>query len=153
MLGWELPERAKHLAETGDIFVGGVWGSVRKWFLAGADIENLVVTNGMHRMRLKPGKEDLLLDLVTGLCTEAFAVQMRARARGSDGLAEVRAEDLAEIVLPHITDPAVRAEISPFVQQLLAGFTTIESRISHLSSAGKLPIPPVAARMSHVMIV
>ena len=33
--GWELPNRARHFAIVGDLFVGGVWGSVSKWFIAG----------------------------------------------------------------------------------------------------------------------
>ena len=33
--GWELPQRARHSVSVGDIFVGGVWGSVSKWFVGG----------------------------------------------------------------------------------------------------------------------
>src|SRR5690606_29069208 len=110
----------------GDLYIGGIWNSVRKWFLAGSDADNLVVTNGFHRLRVKAGYEGYLLDLVAGLCTESHSVQMRALARGSDGLAEISPVDAAEVVFPRITDPARRAEIQPFVNQLLAGFTSVE---------------------------
>ena len=39
--------------------------------------------------------EDNMIDLVAGLCSDAFATQMRAFARGSDGLAEVTEEDMS----------------------------------------------------------
>lgn len=44
--GWELPQRARHRAVAGDIFVGGIWSSVSKWFIAGGDCSNTVVSNG-----------------------------------------------------------------------------------------------------------
>lgn len=31
LLGWELPSRAKHLAEPLDIYIGSIWGSATKW--------------------------------------------------------------------------------------------------------------------------
>jgi type I restriction enzyme M protein len=94
-----------------------------------------------------------MVDLVAGLCSEAYSVQMRARARGSDGLAEVRLEDLAEVVIPIIMDPAVRADLAPFVTQLLEGHTTVEAKVAALIRDHKLPLPPVAKRLSHVMVV
>lgn len=153
VMGWDLPSRARHHAEPGDFFVGGVWGSVRKWMLVGRIQHPTVVTNGMHRFRIKPGNEAQMLDLVAGLCSEAYSVQMRARARGSDGLAEVRLEDLAEVVLPVIVDPSVRVELHPFVKQLLDGYTTVEAKVAALIREDKLPLPPVPKRLSHVMVV
>ena len=152
-MGWELPSRARHHAEPGDFFVGGVWGSVRKWMLVGKIQHPTIVTNGMHRFRIKPGKEERILDLIAGLCSEAYSVQMRARARGSDGLAEVRLEDLANVVLPVIVDPSVRNDLGPFVMQLLQGYTTVEAKVAALIRENKLPLPPVAKRLSHVMVV
>ena len=29
--GWQLPSRARHFAEEGDIYFGSIWGSVAKW--------------------------------------------------------------------------------------------------------------------------
>lgn len=152
-LGWELPDRARHFAEEGDIYVGGIWNSVRKWFLVGAGHHDLVVTNGMHRLRLKPGKESYLLDLVAGLCSEAYGVQMRGMARGSDGLAEISPSDAANVVLPRIKDEVVRGELQPFVDQLLGGFTTVEAKVSSLLQANRLPIPIPPKRPDHTSVV
>jgi type I restriction enzyme M protein len=151
--GWELPDRAKHFAEPGDIYIGGIWNCVRKWFLAGADAESLVVTNGMHRLRLKPEASHRLPDLIIGLCSEAFAVQMRALSRGSDGLAEIAAADAAEVVLPIIQDQAVRDDIQPFVDQLVAGFTTVEAKVAALQRQGQLPLPALPPRPDHTSLV
>ncbi len=98
--GWELPDRAKQMCEPGDIFVGSIWSSVRKWFMAGGDCSRVVVTNGFHRLRFKPGMESYRLDLAAGLCLETYCVQMRSLARGSDGLAEIHENDLLDVVLP-----------------------------------------------------
>jgi type I restriction enzyme M protein len=147
--GWQLPQRARHEADPGDVFVGAIWGSVTKWFVAGAD-PNVVVTNGFHRLRVQ---RDSLLDLVAGLCSEAFAVQARAYARGSDGLAEVTEDDLRQIVLPRITDPAVRTELQAYVDQLLEGHVTLKVTIDQLIREGRLPFPAVPPRPSHVVLV
>ncbi|WBB65746.1 N-6 DNA methylase [Micromonospora sp. WMMD812] len=152
-LGWELPSRARHLAAPGDIFVGSIWSSVTKWFLAGEDCANMIVTNGFHRMRIRPECDELVLDLVVGLCSEAYATQMRGLARGSDGLAEIALTDLAEVLLPRIEDEELRKEVSPFVAQLVAGFTTIEAKVSALSSGARLPIPRIAPRADHTSII
>lgn len=151
--GWDLPQRGRHFAEMGDIYVGAIWGSARKWFMVGRAVDGLVVTNGMHRIRVKSSKEDLLLDLVAGLCSEAYGVQMRAMARGSDGLAEIAPEDAAEVVLPKISNETVRAELEPFISQLTSGFTTVEAKVSSLMQAGRLPIPVPPKRPDHTSIV
>ncbi|HZN20631.1 MAG TPA: N-6 DNA methylase [Micromonosporaceae bacterium] len=151
--GWELPDRAKHFAEPGDIYIGGIWNCVQKWFYVGVNATNLVVTNGMHRLRLKPEASRYLPDLIIGLCSEAFAVQMRALSRGSDGLAEIAAADAAEVVLPIINDQSVREDIQPFVDQLVAGFTTVEAKVSALQREGQLPLPAMPTRPDHTSLV
>lgn len=151
--GWAVPDRGRHFAEPGDIFIGGIWNSVRKWCLTGADAVDTVVTNGMHRLRLKPGQEEYLLDVVVGLCSEAYAVQMRGLARGSDGLAEISPMDAASVVLPHITDAKVRVEVKPFVDQLLAGFTTVEAKVASLMQSDRLPLPSPPVRPDHTSVV
>jgi type I restriction enzyme M protein len=85
--GWQLPDRAKHKAIPGDIFIGSVWGSVKKWFIAGAEAQdgNLIVTNGFLRLRVKPEQKHRLPDLIFALSSEFYRVQMRALATGSDG--------------------------------------------------------------------
>lgn len=147
--GWQLPQRARHGAQAGDVFVGSIWGSVSKWFIAAGE-ENLVVTNGFHRLSVD---DDVLLDVVAGLCSEAYAVQARAFARGSDGLAEVIHDDLKEIVLPRITDSDVRKRLSAFVTQLKHGQVTMKATIEQLTHQGLLPYPQVPPRPSHVVLV
>lgn len=151
--GWEVPARGKHHAEPGDIYIGGIWNCVTKWFLAPRDCEGLVVTNGFLRLRLKPGAENSLLDLITGLCSEAFATQMRSFARGSLGLAEIQAVDAADVILPFIQDPLIRSEMEPFIRQLQAGFTSIEAKVSALLRENRLPLPIPPARPHHTSIV
>ena len=70
-----------HTAAPGDIFIGKIWNSVNKWFMAGGETEDLVVTNGCYRVRIKKEKQDKLPDLIAGLCSEAYRVQMRGFAR------------------------------------------------------------------------
>jgi len=149
--GWELPQRARHHAEPADLYVGGIRNSVRKWFLVGQDCGDLLVTNGMHRLRVKPGEAHLLLDLVVGLCSEAYRVQMRGFARGADGLAEIWQDDLLAVVLPRILDKATRAEVEPFVRQLLIGATTIEAKVA--SIADRLPLSDAPRQPDHTALL
>jgi type I restriction enzyme M protein len=111
--GWNLAGRAKHVAQPGDIFIAHIWSSVGKWFMAGADAAagDLIVTSGCYHLRVKAGKEALLPDLIFGLSTEMFRVQMRALATGSDGLSVVGEKDLQQIMLPRISNKAMRDEL------------------------------------------
>ncbi len=151
--GWELPDRARHFAESGDLYLGSIWGSVRKWFFVGGKPSNLVVTNGFLRLRLLDDAEDLFTDLIAGLCTDVYTTQMRAFARGSDGLAEISEEDVLNIVLPKITRPTVKAELQPFADQLKAGFTSAEAKVAAMSHLGLLSAPPLERRPDHTAIV
>ena len=133
MKGWQLPGRAKHQAKPGDIFIGSVWGSVGKWFMAGneANQGNLIVTNGFYRLQIKPGKEQYLPDLIFTLSSEFYRVQMRALATGSDGLADIALEELGLVTIPIIKDEALKTEIAKYIQRLLDGtdfFRAILSR-------------------------
>lgn len=151
--GWELPDRARHDASPGDIFIGSVWGSVQKWAMTGGDTTDLIVTNGCHRLTMKAGREGQLLDLVAALSTEAYATQMRSFARGSDGLAEVGPDDAAEVLIPAVADPAVREQLEPFVQQLLAGYTSVRAKVDDLLESSTLDVPVPAKRPSHSVLV
>lgn len=152
--GWQLPSRARHIAAAGDIYVGGLWSSVRKWCVIGEEAEGVLVTNGMHRLRLRPGvNPDIRLDIVAGLCSEAYRVQMRALARGSDGLAEIRGEDVKNVILPLVDSPEARAQLAPFVNRLFEGVTGIASVVRSLEAGRKLPVPPLPERTSHVQLV
>jgi type I restriction enzyme M protein len=127
--GWELPDRAKHFALAGDIYVGSIWGSVQKLCLIGPEQDNYVVTNGCFRLRIKPGKEECLLDLVVSLSTDAYATQMRAFARGSDSLAEVTETDLKEVLIPKITSEEIRKQFQPFVDNLQKGKQKLKNTV------------------------
>lgn len=117
--GWNLAGRAKHVAKPGDIFIAHIWSSVGKWFMAGADASagDLIVTSGCYHLRVKPGKETLLPDLIFGLSTEMFRVQMRALATGSDGLSVVGEKDLQQIMLPRIANKAMRDELKQRIER------------------------------------
>lgn len=150
--GWELPDRARHGAAPRNIFVGSVWSSVGKWFIADDAVDGLLVTNGFHRLRLKAGKEDWLLDVLANLGTETYATQMRALARGSDGLAEVSPADLSEVLMRRVTSAKARAQLQPFVENLLQGRTTLPAAVMDLQGKGlTIPLPePRAAHTSPV---
>ena len=98
--GWRLPSRARLPAKPGDIFIAHLWSSSGKWFMASGDCKDVLVTNGCARMRVKVGCENMLPQLAIGMCSEAFRVQLRGLATGSDGLAEISDEEILKIVLP-----------------------------------------------------
>jgi type I restriction enzyme M protein len=150
--GWELPDRARHFAEGGDLFVGKIWGSVTKWCMMPHDAAGLVVTNGCHRLRLKKGKEAYRVDLIAFLCSEAYAVQMRALARGSDGLAEITEDDAGSVLVPELSKER-RAELLPYVENLLTGTADIRSKVGALLGEGHLTYPVPPPRPSHVVLV
>lgn len=137
--GWQLPDRAKHRAQVRDIFVGGIWGSVGKWFVAGGECRDIVVSNGFHRLRVKPERADRLLDIVAGINTEAYRIQARAFCTGSDGLAELSPENLLEIMLPVVTSSAGRTTLGDIVDALLSGRSTISSVVNGLQKSGDAP--------------
>ena len=152
--GWELPDRARHDARVGDIFVGGVWGSVSKWFIAGGDCSAIVVSNGFIRLRPKLEHEAYLVDIVAGLVSENYLIQARALCTGSDGLAELSGSDLGEILLPKVTAPVAREALQGTVDALLTGRATIGSVVMGLQSAGQVhPEPPNTRRGRHVVQV
>jgi type I restriction enzyme M protein len=150
LLGWELPDRAKHFAEGGDIYVGSIWGSVSKWCLIPRIADD--VTNGCHRMRIRVGKQRFLADLVSFLCTESYAVQMRSLARGSDGLAEVTEDDAATVMIPELSSVA-RKQIEPYIESLLSGVPGLQSKVKAMLGAKDLDYPATPKRPSHVVLV
>ncbi len=150
--GWELPDRGKHFAEPEDIYIGSIWSSVSKWCIISKDAKNTVVTNGCHRLRIKESMSNLLVDLVSFLCSEAYCIQMRGYARGSDGLAEVPEIDVKRILVPELTK-AERAKLKPYVDGLLAGAPDLHSRLTLMVATKKSSIPYAAKRTSHVILV
>ena len=121
--GWQLPGRAKLRASVRDVFIAHVWGCAGKWFVVsdGAAHDRMVVTNGCTRFRIMAGREDLFVDLVAGLSSEVFAVQMRALATGSDGLAQVAPDDILSIPLPRVTRGKERELLAALAEELTSG--------------------------------
>lgn len=153
MRGWQLPDRAKLFAQPGDLFIAHIWGCSGKWFIAPQNSSNLIVTNGCTRVRLKQDCDnDDLLDLVVGLCSEAFKVQMRALTTGSDGLAEISDTDLLNIVLPKVTDATERKKLTDYITTVLSQDVRFSKAIGGvLSNIKKWPVP--ASRKGHWALV
>ena len=150
--GWELPDRAKHFAEFGDIYIGSIWGSVSKWCVIPKDLDNIVVTNGCLRCRIKTTMTKYMCDFLTYLNTEGWAVQMRSLARGSDGLAEISEEDVYNIVIPKLSDK-VREELSPFIKTLLNGKTSLRATVETMIKKNSLGYEDPTKRPSHIVLV
>jgi len=125
-MGWDLPSRAKLAAAPGDIFIAHIWSSAGKWFIAAGDCSNVVVTNGCTRLRFKRGCEDRLADLAVGLSSEAFRIQMRGLATGSDGLAEIVDEDILSIILPNTLTDKAREAVMVRLEPILSGSDTFQ---------------------------
>lgn len=152
--GWELPDRARHTAAPGDIFIANIWSSAGKWMIAGDEAQDgrLIVTTGCAHFELIPGQEELLPDLVFGLCCEAFKVQMRALATGSDGLSSITIGDICSIVLPRMQSSDVRAQIKRRIHEARAGQVVL-ARVVRDELALIAPATNVALRSSHVVQV
>ncbi len=144
--GWQLPSRARHTAKPGDIFAGKIWGSVGKWFMAGGNTEDLIVTNGCYRLRPKEGKEDLLPDLIAGLCSEAYRVQMRGLATGSDGLAEIGETDLLSVTLPKLQTAEARRVALEYLDLFANRESTLKNVVNDWEKGGKEAFPTIAER-------
>lgn len=152
--GWALPGRGQLVAAPGDIFIANIWASAGKWMIAGDDAKDghLIVTTGCSHFELIPGQESLLPDLVFGLCSEAFKVQMRACATGSDGLSTISVADMCSIVLPRIHTPEVRETIQNRIREARMG-QLILPRIVRNELALVAPAANVAPRSSHMVVV
>lgn len=152
LYGWQLPDRAKHFSEAGDIFIGGIWGSVSKWLIIPTTTNNIVVTNGCIRCHIKNGMEEFLPDLLSYLNSEGWAVQMRAIARGSDGLAEIWEGDAANIIIPKLNDDN-RKKITVYVDQLLSGAVTLNDYVHNQIQSKSMYIEDPQSRPSHIVLV
>jgi type I restriction enzyme M protein len=152
--GWELPDRGRLVAAPGDIFIANIWSSAGKWMIAGDEAQDgrLIVTTGCTHFELIPGQESLLPDLVFGLCSEAFKVQMRALATGSDGLSSICVADICSIVLPRMQSAAVREQIQRRIREARAGQLVLP-RVVRDELAVVAPDTNVPLRSSHVVQV
>ena len=152
--GWQLPQRGKHLVGPGEVYVGSIWSSVSKWCLIDRKPrEGTVVTNGCHRLKIKPGMEARLLDACAFFCSETYTTQMRALARGSDGLAEIHEDDLELVLVPLIKGKEERKRLQPFVDALIDGKATLKGTVASLLAQGALDMPLPAPRPHHSTLV
>jgi type I restriction enzyme M protein len=152
--GWALPDRGRLVAAPGDIFIANIWSSAGKWMIAGDEARDgrLIVTTGCTHFELIPGQESLLPDLVFGLCSEAFKVQMRALATGSDGLSSICVADICSIVLPRMQSEAVREQIERRIREARAGQLVLP-RVVRDELTVVAPETNVPLRSSHVVQV
>jgi type I restriction enzyme M protein len=153
MRGWQLPERARRVGRKGDIFVAAIWSSVRKWALVNHDDDDLLFTNGCHQLRMRPGAQEHLVDVIAGLARESYVVQMRALARGSDGLAEITETDAASVLIARVEDPARRAQVQGEINRLLAGQVNIRAVVAEFSRRDEGAINEPPRRASHTSLV
>lgn len=152
MRGWELPSRAKHFSEAGDIYIGSIWGSAIKWCYIPHGVDNVVVTNGCFRCRVKPEMEKYLPDLLAYLNSEGWGVQMRSFARGSDGLAEICEDDAKQVIIPLLKD-STREKLSEYVANLQRGTTTINTVVKRLIKENQVDYDDPPKRPSHIVLV
>ena len=152
MRGWELPSRAKHFAEGNDIYFGSIWGSAIKWCYIPQNGERIVVTNGCFRCRIKPDKEVFLPDLLAYMNSEGWGVQLRAFARGSDGLAEICEDDARNVIIPELNEN-VRDSMQVYIQNLKSGADTLNSFVLQLIKGNKVNFCEPEKRPSHIVLV
>ena len=150
--GWELPSRAKHFAEPNDIYIGSIWGSAIKWCYIPQGVNNVVVTNGCFRCRVKDGMEKYTTDLLAYLNSEGWGVQMRSFARGSDGLAEICQNDAEKVIIPLLSDNT-REDLLKYVQSLQQGATSLNTVIKQLIKSKKVDYEDPKKRPSHIVLV
>jgi type I restriction enzyme M protein len=152
IMGWELPGRARHFAEAGDIYFGSIWGSAVKWCIIPENSERVVLTNGCFRCRIKKQMEAYLPDLLSYFNSEGWGVQMRSFARGSDGLAEISQDDAKNVIVP-LLDDICRAEMRQVVANLQNGRSTVASLTKTLRKAGRISYADPDKRPSHIALV
>ena len=152
MRGWELPSRAKHFSEPHDIYFGAIWGSTSKWCYIPENAENVVVTNGCFRCRIKPDKQMYLTDLLAYMNSEGWAVQMRSFARGSDGLAEICEMDAGKVIIPILSDEN-RKILLEYVKKMQVGSMTINSVVHQMVDQNKINYCDPQKRPSHIVLV
>ena len=112
----------------------------------------MVATNGFHRMRIKEEKKLFLVDIMAAMNTEVWAIQMRANARGSDGLAEVNQLDMENILVP-LLDDVKRKELKPFVEQLYSAKASFGNAVQSLLIKERGSVFDIEARPTHSALV
>ncbi len=97
--------------------------------------------------------ESRLVDACAFFCSETYTTQMRALARGSDGLGEIHESDLSLILIPLITDKNQRKRIEPFVDALKSGMSTLKGTVFSMLSDKTLSMPMPTPRPHHSALV
>ena len=143
--------RARLSAEPGDIFIPHIWSCAGKWFLAAGDCSDVIVTSGCSRFKFKEGLEILRPDLLLGLSSELFAVQVRSLCTGSDGLADISDDDVLTIVLPKLT-PKLREDAASKIEPLLEGQDKFVKYAKALLRGNK-GYPEPVLRRSHTSLI
>jgi type I restriction enzyme M protein len=80
------------------------------------------------------------------MCSEAYRVQMRGFATGSDGLAEIVEADCLEVVLPKIKTDEARRSAEKHLALYAEGHATLRSYVTEMERAGSENIPYVPDR-------
>lgn len=93
------------------------------------------------------------MDACVFFCSEAYTTQMRALARGSDGLAEINEDDLQLVLVPLIKDQNTRGILQPFVDGLVLGQSTLKGTVINLLAQQTLKLPVPTARRHHSALV
>lgn len=100
--GWDLPGRAKQLTREGDIFISRLEGSSFTFFMTTKqDEENVIVTNGMFKVRIK--NEIERLSLFKYLFNEEFWIQQRLATNGAI-MATAGEKEFKKIIVPLIDE-------------------------------------------------
>ena len=106
--GWDLPGRAKQLAEEGDIFISKMDGSEGNFFMVPSTYSGYVVSNGFWKIRIDDQQKRL--SFYKFLFSREFAVQMNALSTGSI-MGDVKESDLLNMLYIPIVDPSEEANI------------------------------------------
>lgn len=147
-----MPSRAKHFAESYDIYFGSIWGSVVKWCFIPQGRSDIVVTNGCFRCRMKEKMQKYLPDLLAYFNSEGWGVQMRAFARGSDGLAEICMDDVKKVIIPKLNADR-RKDLEEYVTNLKEGRNTLNSTVKYMIKNHELDYSDPDKRPSHIVLV
>ncbi len=89
--GWALPNRAKQMLNTGDIFFAKMRGSEASFFYTYEKYSGFIASNGFYKVRIADEKK--LLSFYRFLFTKEFSIQARALATGTI-MCDIKLEDL-----------------------------------------------------------
>ncbi len=98
IVGWDLPGRAKYIAQQGDLFVSKLNSSNIKFCYIYEKEDNIIVSNGMFKLIFKDEKQKL--NFIHFLFTKEFSIQFKSLSTGSI-MDDVKSDDfLNKILIP-----------------------------------------------------